>query len=585
MQNLNLRYLREVYDEAGLISDIEIDFPENFNFAYDIVDELAASDPERRAMVWCNPEGEEHIFSFADLTYYSNKCANFLSEQGIGRGDRVIVILRRHYQFWFTILALHKLGAIAIPATFMLKDHDLEYRILSSEAKSIICTDIGDIKEVVERVVPNCPSITSTILLAAGGGGTTKDVPEFGAVLSGPKGLCKLRIDRKGWLDLNEGITQASADFERRETLASEGFLLYFSSGTTGNPKMVLHDSGYALAHTCTAKHWHRVKSDDNGLHFTIADTGWGKAVWGKLYGQFIMEAAVLTYDFDRFEPADILALLEKYRVTTFCVPPTMYRLLMNYGLENFDLSSLEYCTTAGEALNPDLFENWYKRTGIKLAEGFGQTETVVSICNTPGMEPKAGSMGKPMPLYKMILLDEDGNPCNPGETGEVCIKLDPRPHGVMMEYYRNPEKSAEACKGGYYHSGDLAWEDEDGYYWYVGRNDDVIKSSGYRIGPFEVESVLMEHEAVAECAVTAVPDDLRGFAVKATVVLKPGFEADSAMTKALQNWVKTNTAPYKFPRIISYVDALPKTVNGKIKRAEIRMEDLRAWQEKQQAK
>lgn len=577
MQNLNLNYLRESYDEAGLIKTIDLEFPENWNFGYDIVDKIAETEPERRALVWCNPEGEEHIFSFADMAEYSNKCANFLALQGIGRGDRVIIILRRHYQFWFTIVALHKLGAIAVPATFMLKDHDLEYRVQSSGAKAIICTDIGDIKEVVDRVAPTCPSLETKILLAAGGGGTAVGHEDFGDELSGKEGLCKLRSNRAGWLDLNEGITNASAKLERIPTLASEGMIMYFSSGTTGNPKMVLHDHVYALAHTCTAKHWHKVKSD-GGLHFTIADTGWGKAVWGKLYGQWIMEAAVLAYDFDRFDPKEILSLLEHYQVSTFCVPPTMYRMLINAGLEDYDLAALEHCSTAGEALNPDLFESWHAHTGLKLAEGFGQTETIVSICNTPGMEPKAGSMGKPLPLYSLQLLDEDGNPCNPGETGEICIKLDPRPYGVLMEYYQNPEKTAEAMHDGFYHSGDLAWEDEDGYYWYVGRNDDVIKSSGYRIGPFEVESVLMEHEAVAECAVTAVPDELRGFAVKATVVLKPGFEASPELTKSLQDWVKSTTAPYKFPRIISYVEALPKTVNGKIRRAEIRAADMEAY-------
>lgn len=573
MQNLNLNYLNESYDDDGLIKEISLTVPDNFNFGYDIVDKIADVEPERRALVWCNPEGEEHSFSFGEMSRYSNMCANFLANQGIGSGDRVIVILRRHYQFWFVITALHKLGAIVIPATFMLKDHDLEYRIKSSGAKAIICTDVGDISEVVDRVAPTCESLETKILVAAGGGGTTQGVAQFGSVLSGPEGICKLRSARKGWLDLNEGIISSADNLERIPTNARDGMIMYFSSGTTGNPKMVLHDSAYALAHTCTAKHWHQVVSD-GGLHFTIADTGWGKAVWGKLYGQWIMEAAVFTYDFDRFDPTEILELLEKYQISTFCAPPTMYRFLLGAGLNGHDLSSLTHCTTAGEALNPDLFASWQRQTGLKLAEGFGQTETIVTICNTPGMEPKAGSMGKPLPLYKLQLLDEDGKPCKRGETGEICIKIDPRPHGVLMEYYQNAAKTNEAMHDGYYHSGDLAWEDEDGYYWYVGRNDDVIKSSGYRIGPFEVESVLMEHEAVAECAVTAVPDKLRGFAVKATIVLKAGYVGSEELTKDIQSWVKTNTAPYKFPRIINYVDSLPKTVNGKIRRAEIRKAD-----------
>lgn len=571
MQNLNLRFVNEAYDDNGLISEFSLKYPENFNFGYDIVDELAVTDPDRRAMVWCNPEGEEHTFTFGEMKYFSDKTANYLSNLGIGRGDKVLVILRRHYQFWFVATALHKLGAVIVPATFMLKEHDFTYRANSCSAKAVICTDVGDIAQTIDNCIHECPTIETRILLNAGGGGTTDGTnSEFGEALSGAEGICKLRTSRDGWADLNEGIVGASSEFARRETLAHEGAILYFSSGTTGNAKMVMHDYTYGLAHTFTAKHWHNVVSD-GGLHFTIADTGWGKAVWGKYYGQWTMEACVFTYDFDRFVPAEMLQLIEKYKVTTFCAPPTMYRFMIREGLENFDLSSLTYCTTAGEALNPDVFESWREGTGIKLAEGFGQTETVVTICNTPGMEPRPGSMGKPTPQYRLELLDEDGEPCAPGATGEICLACDPHPDGLMLGYYRDQERTDEAMYDGWYHSGDLAWMDEDGYFWYVGRNDDVIKSSGYRIGPFEVESVLLEHPAVSECAVTAVPDEIRGYAVKATVVLSAGYDASEELTKELQTYVKTHTAPYKFPRIIDYVEALPKTVNGKIRRAEIR--------------
>ncbi|MDR3315093.1 MAG: AMP-binding protein, partial [Coriobacteriales bacterium] len=368
-------------------------------------------------------------------------------------------------------------------------------------------------------------------------------------------------------------------DFKPRATLAKDPMIMYFSSGTSGNPKMVLHDSSYSLAHLGTAKHWQNVKSD-GGIHFTIADTGWGKAVWGKLYGQWLMEACVFTYDFDRFVSDEICALIERYRISTLCCPPTMFRLIMQGNVDAYDLSSLEYSVTAGEALNPDLFESWYERTGLYLTEGFGQTETVVTICNSVGMVPKPGSMGKPIPLYETRILDEEGKECADGQTGEICICTEtgnpkqPFPPGLMIEYYRNPERTAEAIYDGWYHTGDTAWRDEDGYYWYVGRNDDVIKSSGYRIGPFEIESVLLTHPAVQECAVTGVPDPVRGRAVKATVVLSAGFEGTEELTLELQDWVKQTTAPYKYPRIISYVPELPKTVNGKVRRAVIRAAD-----------
>lgn len=581
MRNINLRYVEETYAPDGQLETFNVHYPDNFNFGYDVVDDIAVNDPDRRAMIWCNPEGEEHIFTFADMKRWSDKTANFLVDQGIKRGDYVLVVLRRHYQFWFVATALAKIGAVMVPATFMLKEHDLEYRLNGASISSIICTSVGEISQIADNVIDECPTVTSRILVNGAGGGTTKYDDEgnliavagtVGAALSGEEGICSVPIERKGWADFNSGVRAASEVFERRDTAAADPMLMYFSSGTSGNPKMVLHNSGYAVAHLITAKHWHNVQPD--GVHFTIADTGWGKAVWGKYYGQWLMEACVLTYDFDRFNAGEILLLISKYQVTTLCCPPTMYRLMMSENFDAYDLSSLQYSTTAGEALNPDLFNFWKEHTGLTIFEGFGQTETPLTIANLKHSTPRSGSMGKPVPLYDVEIQRDDGSRCNTGETGEICIRMEPRPAGIMMEYYRDPEKTANAIYDGWYHTGDTAWVDEDGYFWYVGRNDDVIKSSGYRIGPFEIESELLEHEAVRECAVTGVPDPVRGFAVKATVVLADGFTGSDELTRELQAWVKHRTAPYKYPRIVEYVDALPKTVNGKIRRVAIRQKD-----------
>ena len=581
MRNINLRYVDETYAPDGQLETFSVHYPDNFNFGYDVVDDIAMNDPDRRAMIWCNPEGEEHIFTFADMKRWSDKTANFLVDQGIKRGDYVLVVLRRHYQFWFVATALAKIGAVMVPATFMLKEHDLEYRLNGASISSIICTSVGEISQIADNVIDECPTVTSRILVNGAGGGTTKYDDEgnliavagtVGAALSGEEGICAASIERKGWADFNSGVRAASEVFERRDTAAADPMLMYFSSGTSGNPKMVLHNSGYAVAHLITAKHWHNVQPD--GVHFTIADTGWGKAVWGKYYGQWLMEACVLTYDFDRFNAGEILSLISKYQVTTLCCPPTMYRLMMSENFDAYDLSSLQYSTTAGEALNPDLFNFWKEHTGLTIYEGFGQTETPLTIANLKHSTPRSGSMGKPVPLYDVEIQRDDDSRCNTGETGEICIRMEPRPAGIMMEYYRDPEKTANAIYDGWYHTGDTAWVDEDGYFWYVGRNDDVIKSSGYRIGPFEIESELLEHEAVRECAVTGVPDPVRGFAVKATVVLADGFEGSDELTRELQAWVKHRTAPYKYPRIVEYVDALPKTVNGKIRRVAIRQKD-----------
>ena len=581
MRNINLRYVDETYAPDGQLKTFSVHYPDNFNFGYDVVDDIAVNDPDRRAMIWCNPEGEEHIFTFADMKRWSDKTANFLVDQGIKRGDYVLVVLRRHYQFWFVATALAKIGAVMVPATFMLKEHDLEYRLNGASISSIICTSVGDIALVADNVISECPTVTSRILVNGAGGGLTRRDEDgnliavagtVGSALSSEEGICAAPIEREGWVDFNSGVRAASEVFERHDTVAAEPMLMYFSSGTSGNPKMVLHNSGYAVAHLITAKHWHNVQPD--GVHFTIADTGWGKAVWGKYYGQWLMEACVLTYDFDRFNAGEILSLISKYQVTSLCCPPTMYRLMMSENFDAYDLSSLQYSTTAGEALNPDLFNFWKEHTGLTIYEGFGQTETPLTIANLKHSTPRSGSMGKPVPLYNVEIQRDDGSRCNTGETGEICICMEPRPAGIMMEYYRDPEKTANAIYDGWYHTGDTAWVDEDGYFWYVGRNDDVIKSSGYRIGPFEIESELLEHEAVRECAVTGVPDPVRGFAVKATVVLADGFKGSDELTRELQAWVKHRTAPYKYPRIVEYVDALPKTVNGKIRRVAIRQKD-----------
>ena len=544
MRNINLRYVDETYDENGLLTEYRLKWPENFNFGYDVVDDIAANEPDKRAMIWCNPKGEERIYTFADMKRLSDKTANYFLSLGIKKGDKVLVILKRHYQFWYVITALHKIGAIIVPATFMLTKMDIEYRVNSASIKAAICTDQNGVPEAVD---------------------SAEDIPslEIKMIVNHP---------REGWRFFDEEMESASEKLERQDTKATEPMLMYFSSGTSGYPKMVLHDHLYSLGHLLTAKHWHNV--DPEGIHFTIADTGWGKAVWGKYYGQWFMEACVFVYDFDKFDPAEIMDIIGKYHITSLCCPPTMFRFFINAGLEGHDLSSLKYCCIAGEALNPDVFNNWKQATGIMLMEGFGQTETTLTIANLKGMIPKPGSMGKPSPQYNVKIVDENGEQCPPGQTGEIVISSDPKPPGLMMCYYRNEEKTKATIHDGWFHTGDVAWMDEDGYYWYVGRNDDVIKSSGYKISPFEIESVLVLHPAVLECAVTGVPDPIRGQIVKATVVLRNGYKPSEELKKELQNFVKKETAPYKYPRALDFVSELPKTVNGKIMRAKIRKED-----------
>ena len=544
MRGINERYVEETYGDDGILREMKIRYPENYNFGYDIVDEIAVNDPDRTALVWDSCHEAERRFTFADIKRLSDKTANYLASLGIGKGDMVLMIMKQRYQFWYTIVALHKLGAVAIPATYMLTKHDIEYRVRAAGIKAIICTDQTPVSKAVEA----------------------SDIPEV-----------KIRIlvgePREGWLDFDSGVEAASEELERRDTKATEPFLMYFTSGTSDNPKMVLHDHTYSLGHILTAKHWHRV--DPEGLHFTVSDTGWGKAVWGKLYGQWIMESAVFVYEYDKFNPSDILDMIEKHRITSLCCPPTMFRLYINAGLEGHDLSSLKHCNIAGEALNPDTFETWRKATGLTLMEGFGQTETTLTVATIDGMEAKPGSMGKPSPQFKVDIVDENGRHCPAGVPGEIVVSIEPKVPGIMMGYYRDPEKTAATLRDGWHHTGDVAWRDEDGYFWYVGRNDDIIKSSGYRISPFEIESALMLHPSVLECAVTGVPDPVRGQIIKATIVLRDGWEPSDALKKEIQDFTKKETAPYKYPRAVEFVKELPKSISGKVRRVEIRNRDI----------
>ena len=544
MRNINLRYVTETYDKNGLLEHLDINCPDDFNFGYDIVDDIAVNDPDRRALVWQHVNGEVKTFTFADIKRMSDKTCNYLASKGIGKGDFVMLVLKHSYQFWYIIVALHKLGAVAVPATFMLKPHDIEYRIDAAGIKAAIVTTETDIAD------------------------------SFDASKNIDKLLCKFTVNgsREGWSDFDTEVEQFSDEWTRVPTCKTDRFLMYFTSGTSGNPKMAVHDYTYPLGHILLAKHWHQV--DPDGLHWSVADTGWAKNAWGKIYGQWIMEAAVFVYEFDKFEPHDIMNLIEKHRITTFCCPPTMFRLYLNAGLERHDLSSLKNCCIAGEALNPDTFQTWYDATGLKLMEAFGQTESSVIVGTLRGMEAKPGSMGKPSPQFHVELVDNEGNPVPPGEEGEIVVSIEPRVPGIFVEYYRNEEKTNETLCNGWHHTGDVAWKDEDGYFWYMGRNDDIIKSSGYRISPFEIESVLMEHPGVLECAVTGVPDPVRGQLVKATIVLRGGFEPTEDLRAEIQKYVKDNTAPYKYPRVIEFVEELPKSISGKVRRVVIRKKD-----------
>ena len=542
------RFVTSHYDAAGVFSGIEFHGEDDFNFAFDCVDAIAEVTPDKLAMLWVGNDKSERRFTFGDMKRYSAKTANYFESLGIGRGDKVMLVLKRHYQFWFCMLALHKIGAVAIPATNQLVEHDFAYRYRAAGVRAIVCTADGEVAREAEAAAAEFPGMLK--------------------VLVGGK--------REGWCDFNTEMERFSTHYDRREEspCGNDPMLMLFTSGTTGYPRIAAHSYKYALGHYPTARHWHNV--NPNGLHFTISDTGWGKALWGKLYGQWLCEAAVFTYDFDRFRSEDILPMFKKYGITTFCAPPTMYRFFIKEDLSKYDLSSIEYATTAGEALNPEVFNRFREATGLTIMEGFGQTETTLSIANFVGSTPRIGSMGKPSPLYDVVLLDPDGNECKTGDTGEICIRTrDGAPCGLFLGYYLDEEKTSEVWHDGYYHTGDQASMDEDGYLWYVGRIDDVIKSSGYRIGPFEIESVIMELPYVLECAVTPVPDEVRGQIVKATIVLTRGTEGTEALAREVQEYVKTHTAPYKYPRIVEFVKELPKTISGKVRRVEIRKNDV----------
>jgi|GEM_PF-26231 Acyl-coenzyme A synthetases/AMP-(fatty) acid ligases len=541
-------YLDETFDENGILTDVKFNIPDDYNFAFDVVDRLANEKPNKRAMVWINPEtGEEHTFSFADAAEYSNKAANYFLSKGVKKGDKILLVLRRHYQFWWALLGLHKIGAIAVPATDQLMAKDFIYRFNASGAVGIVCTGYGTVSEEVEKSLTESPNVK--LLSMANNGG------KLGTI----------------WDDFDKGMSEASDAPLIKSNKSKEPMLMYFTSGTTGYPKIATHDYTYPIGHIVTARHWHNVNPD--GVHFTVSDTGWLKALWGKLYGQWMCEGAVFVCDFGRFNPADILPMFAKYNITTFCAPPTIYRFFIKEDLSKFDLSAIEYSTTAGEALNPEVYEQWLKATGLKIHEGFGQTETTLALANLTGASIRPGAMGKVPPSYDAFLGDAEGNPVPQGEHGEICLRADKKnpPPGLFMGYYKDGEIKADNWRDGIFHTGDVAWTDEDGYFWFVGRTDDLIKSSGYRIGPFEIESVLMELPYIMECAVTGVPDEIRGQIVKATIVLTKGTEGNAELVKAIQEYVKHKTAPYKYPRVVEFVEVLPKTISGKIRRVEIR--------------
>jgi len=536
------KFINAVEDEKGVLQSLSFPNAEKFNFAFDCVDAIAAKYPDKLAMLHLDKNKVERRLTFTDMSKESSRAANYFKSLGIKRGDRVLLVLKRHYQFWFAILALHKLGAIAIPATNLLKAHDFSYRFNAAKVSAIVCTADGDVAQQVDMAQADSPSLTTKILV----GGT-----------------------REGWHDFNEEVKLFRSKYERTPDApcGSDLMLMLFTSGTTGYPKIAAHDYKYALGHYITAKYWHCVHAD--GLHFTISETGWGKALWGKLYGQWLCEGGVFTYDFDKFEASDILPMFAKYNITTFCAPPTMYRMFIKDDLSKYDLSSIKHATTAGEALNPEVFRQFEAQTGLQIYEGFGQTETTLTIGNLIGNKQKIGSMGKPIPTYDLVLVDSDGNEVAPGENGEICVRAPEGsvPCGLFHGYFWDEESSHEVYHDGLYHTRDVAWQDEEGYLWYVGRTDDVIKSSGYRIGPFEIESVIMELPYVLECGVSAAPDEVRGQVVKASIVLVKGTEGTEELKKEIQNYVKEHTAPYKYPRIVVFRDELPKTISGKIQR------------------
>ncbi len=535
------KYIDVVEDEDGTPTSIKFKNTEKFNFGFDLVDALAEREPDKLAMLHISKDKTERRITFTDIKKESARCANYFKSLGIKKGDKVMLVLKRHYQFWYAMIGLNKLGAVAILATNQLQEHDFEYRFKAASVKAIICTADGDTAHQADIAAQNCPELEHKIMV----NGT-----------------------REGWRNFDEECALFSTRFKRAEDTAcgDDPLLLFFTSGTSGYPKMALHNHKYALGHFHTAKYWHNV--DPDGLHFTISDTGWAKSMWGKLYGQWLCEAATFVYDFDRFDASDILPMFAKYHITTFCAPPTMLRMLIKQDLSKYDFSSVRHMSTAGEALNPEVYNQFEKLTGLQIKEGFGQSETTMLVGNLVGKPHKVGSMGKPAPIYDIDIVDENGNSVPDGEVGEIVVNVkNGAPCGLFTEYYRNKEKTDEVWHDGFYHTGDTAWRDEDGFFWYVGRVDDVIKSSGYRIGPFEIESVIMELPYVLECGVSAEPDEVRGQVVKASIVLVKGTEPTEQLKKDIQAYVKAKTAPYKYPRIVVFRDELPKTVSGKIQR------------------
>ncbi|MCD7924890.1 MAG: AMP-binding protein [Bacteroides sp.] len=536
--------------QEDFIKNLKIKVPENFNFGYDIVDAWAAEEPDKNALLWTNDKGEHHQYTYAELKKYTDMMASYFQSLGIGHGDMVMLVLKRRYEFWYSIIALHKLGAVVIPATHLLTKKDIVYRCKAADIKMIVAAGEDVITKHIIDAIPDSPSVEKLVSVGP-------EIPE-------------------GFEDFHKGIENAAPFVKPEHPNTNDDIsLMYFTSGTTGEPKMVAHDFTYPLGHIVTASYWHNLHKDS--LHLTIADTGWGKTVWGKLYGQMIAGANIFVYDHEKFTPYEILKKIQDYHITSLCAPPTIYRFLIREDFSQFDLSSLEYCTTAGEALNCSVYETFKELTGIRLMDGFGQTETTLTLATSPWMDPKPGSMGVPNPQYDIDLLTPDGRSAEDGEQGQIVIRTDKgKPLGLFKEYYRDQNLTDEAWHDGIYYTGDVAWRDEDGYFWFVGRADDVIKSSGYRIGPFEVESALMTHPAVVECAITGVPDEIRGQVVKATIVLAASYKGKEGaeLIKELQDQVKRVTAPYKYPRVIEFVEELPKTISGKIRRVEIREKD-----------
>lgn len=545
--------------EDDFKKNLHFKVPENFNFAYDVMDAWAAEEPDKVALLWTSERGEEVKTTYKEFKEQTDRTAAYLQTLGIGHGDKVMLILKRHYQWWLSMMALCKLGAIAIPATHMLTAKDIAYRNNRASVKAIICANDEYVTTQIRKAMPESPTVKTLIAVNSMAQVATHPIPE-------------------GFHDWHSEWPKAP-QFRRPDFVNDndDTMLMYFTSGTSGEPKMVAHDFLYALGHLTTGAYWHNL--NEKSIHLTVADTGWGKAVWGKLYGQWFAGATVFVFDHEKFTAEKIMRVMEKYHITSFCAPPTIYRFMIQEDFSKYDLSALKYCTTAGEALEPAVYNKFYELTGIRMMEGFGQTETTMTLGTFPWIKPKPGSMGKPNPQYNIKLLKPDGTPCEDGEKGEICIDTtEGKPIGLFKCYYRDEELTKKAWHDGLYHTGDLAWRDEDGYYWFVGRADDVIKSSGYRIGPFEVESALMTHPAVVECAVTGVPDKVRGMLVKATVVLAREYKdrAGDELVKELQNHVKHETAPYKYPRVIEFVDELPKTISGKIRRVEIRNNDAK---------